>query len=233
MTSAKRLALIPARGGSQRIPRKNIRSFCGQPIIKYSIDAAHASGLFDVVMVSTDDEEIAGIARQFGAEVPFMRSAKNADHEATTVDVIKEVLTTYAAQDVHFESCCCIYPTAPLIHAESLRASFEQLERDGLDSVFPVVAFDYPIQRATRINASGCLELIDSSHRFSRSQDLAPAYHDAGQFYTFRTEVLLKTGDIWTEKTGAVVLSAMQIQDIDTEDDWALAELKFERINGP
>ena len=116
---------------------------------------------------------------------------------------------------------------------ESLRASFEQLEHDQLDSVFPVVAFDYPIQRATRINAAGCLELIDAGHRFSRSQDLEPAYHGAGQFYTFRTDALLKTGDIWTEKTGAVVLNPMQVQDIDTEDDWAVAELKFERIHDP
>lgn len=233
MTAPKRLALIPARGGSQRIPRKNIRRFCGQPIIKYSIDAAKASGLFDVIMVSTDDHEIAEVARQFGAEVPFMRSAKNADHEATTLDVIQEVLASYRARGVDFESCCCIYPTAPLIQPESLRASFEQLERDQLDSVFPVVAFDYPIQRATRINAAGCLELIDAGHRFSRSQDLEPAYHDAGQFYTFRTDALLKTGDIWTEKTGAVVLNPMQVQDIDTEDDWAVAELKFERIHDP
>ena len=228
----RRLALIPARGGSQRIPRKNIRSFCGEPIIRYSIDTAHKSGLFDVVMVSTDDEEIADIARSFNAEVPFIRSSKNADHQATTVDVIKEVLGDYAGRGMTFDSCCCIYPTAPLLTAKNLQDSFAQLERGDLDSVFPVVAFDYPIQRASFITDDGYLRLIEPEHRKTRSQDLLPAYHDAGQFYTFRTDTLLKIGDIWTEKTGTMILNPMQVQDIDNEDDWAMAELKYGMTHG-
>ena len=229
----RRLALIPARGGSQRIPRKNIRLFCGRPIIQYSIETALKSGLFDQVMVSTDDQEIAEIARSLGADVPFIRSAKNSDHQATTVDVLKEVLHSYASHNVHFDSCCCIYPTAPLLSAETLQESFALLENNHLDSVFPVVAFDYPIQRATQITDKGYLRLIQPEHRTTRSQDLTPAYHDAGQFYTYVTETLLKTGDIWTDKTGTMILNAMQVQDIDTEDDWAMAELKYEMINGP
>ena len=232
-TKPRRLALIPARGGSQRIKRKNIRLFCGRPIIQYSIEAAHQSELFDEIMVSTDDEEIAGIACGLGARIPFMRSAENSDHQATTVDVLKEVLQAYAARDIHFDSCCCIYPTAPLLSADTLRQSFALLEGNQLDSVFPVVAFDYPIQRATQVTPDGFLRLIQPEHRTTRSQDLTPAYHDAGQFYTFTIETLLKTGDIWTEKTGTMILNAMQVQDIDTEDDWAMAELKYEMSNGP
>ncbi|MFK7934873.1 MAG: pseudaminic acid cytidylyltransferase [Saprospiraceae bacterium] len=223
-----RLAIIPARGGSKRIPRKNIKPFLGKPIIKYSIHAALQSGLFSTVMVSTDDQEIAEVAQNAGAEVPFLRSSKNADDYATTVDVILEVLNQYSSNNQYFTSACCIYPTAPFVTAELLQKGLERLENDAYDSVFPVLPFSFSIQRAVNINQQQRIELFQPQHLNSRSQDLESAYHDAGQFYWFKTKAIQEQKRLWTDNSGVVVLDEMEAQDIDNETDWKLAELKFQ-----
>lgn len=223
-----RLAIIPARGGSKRIPRKNIKPFLGKPIIEYSIEAALRSNLFDTVMVSTDDAEIAEIAQNAGAKVPFLRSGKNADDYATTVDVILEVLNQYAADNQIFTTACCIYPTAPFVTARRLRTGLEMLENGQYDSVFPALNFSFPIQRAVKINAEQRIELFQPEHLNSRSQDLETAYHDAGQFYWFKTEVIQREKRLWTDNSGVIILDELEAQDIDNETDWKLAELKYQ-----
>lgn len=226
--SGRKLAIIPARGGSKRIPRKNIKHFLGKPIIEYSIEAALQSDLFDTVMVSTDDEEIAEIAKAAGAVVPFLRSKKNADDYATTVDVILEVLYQYSTDNQIFTTACCIYPTAPFVTAQRLQTGLEMLENGQYDSVFPVLSFSFPIQRAVKINAQKRIELFQPEHLNSRSQDLETAYHDAGQFYWFKTEVIQKEKRLWTDNSGVIILDDLEAQDIDNETDWRLAELKYQ-----
>ena len=183
----KKIAIITARGGSKRIPRKNIREFCGKPILAYSIEAAVKSGIFDTVMVSTDDEEIAAVAKRYGAEVPFYRSAETANDFATTNDVLLEVLAEYERRGEKFDLGVCIYPTAPFVTAEKLRSAVEQLEQSDADTLIPVVAFSYPPQRAMIVK-DGKLVFEYPEYLDSRSQDLVPHYHDVGQFYVFRTE---------------------------------------------
>ncbi len=219
------LAIIPARGGSKRIPRKNIKTFLGKPIIVYSIEAALKSNLFDEVMVSTDDEEIAKIAKEYGAKVPFLRSNKNANDFATTFDVIEEVLLNYKEEDKEFENTCCIYPCAPFISVKKLAEAFQKLQ--NFDSVFPVVKYGFPIQRALRKSKDDGIVFFQPEFELSRSQDLLPTYHDAGQFYWFKTSKLIINKRIMSKKTGCVVLSEMDVQDIDTETDWKLAEIKY------
>jgi N-acylneuraminate cytidylyltransferase len=225
--SMNSVAIITARGGSRRIPRKNIRDFLGKPILGYPIAAALESGCFQEVMVSTDDEEIAEIARKFGATVPFMRSAKTSDDFATTADVLKEVLAEYSRRGREFEAACCIYPTAALVTAERLREGMRILAADvTLESVMPVLRFGYPIQRALKIENSR-LSMISPEYMNSRSQDLMPVYHDAGQWYWFRTAPFLRAGKISGEFCAPVILDEMDAQDIDNEDDWRLAEMKY------
>lgn len=219
---AKNLCIIPARGGSKRIPKKNIKDFLGKPIIAYSIEAALGSKLFDEVMVSTDDEEIAQIAEQYGAKVPFRRSERNADDFAVLADVIEEVKNAYHTKNRKFDNICCILPTAPFITIELLNKGFALLTENAVDSVKPVVRFSYPIQRAVRMKNNGRLEMFNPEHLKTRSQDLEPAYHDAGQFYWMKSEKALK-GDA---KLGFEI-SEQLVQDIDTEEDWKLAEIKF------
>lgn len=222
------IAIITARGGSKRIPRKNIRPFCGIPIIGYSIKAALAAGCFEEVMISTDAPEIAEVARGFGALVPFFRSARTSDDHATTSDVLVEVLTDYAAQGRMFELACCLYPTAPFVTSEMLIAGFRRLRDDpGLDSVIPVARFGYPVQRALKIE-NDRLSLIWPETLNSRSQDLMPAYHDVGQCYWFRVEPFLRNRRLFTSKTAPLVVPAWSVQDIDNEDDWIVAETKYE-----
>lgn len=220
----KNLCIIPARGGSKRIPRKNIRPFLGKPIIAYSIETALKSGLFEEVMVSTDDEEIASIARQYGATVPFMRSAENADDHATLADVVDEVLQHYRQ---NFEYACCILPTAPLVQAGHLQQAYQKMIDNDLYSVRPVVAFSYPIQRALKMNTDETVDWFYPEFARTRSQDLPAAYHDAGQFYWMHANRGLSP-----QKRGAIVLSETEVQDIDNEQDWKLAELKYQMING-
>ena len=220
------VAIIPARGGSKRIPRKNIRDFLGKPIIAYSIETALESGLFEEVMVSTDDEEIAEIAKKCGAIVPFMRSEENADDYASTVDVLVEVLQTFQQQGKDFENGCCIYPTAPLLKPSSLKSGYEKLINESVSTVFPVVEFPYPIQRSLKLIGNDKVEMNWPEHIGSRSQDLPKAYHDTGQFYWFNVEELIKEKKLFGENCAAIVLASNSVQDIDTEEDWKLAEMK-------
>lgn len=226
------VAIIPARGGSKRIPRKNIRPFRGRPMLAWPVEAALASGAFDTVMVSTDDAEIAEAARACGAEVPFLRSAEAADDHATTSDVLLEVLNRYAAAGQPFDLACCLYPTAPFVRAEDLSAGKARLLAEAFDVIMPVAAFSYPIWRSLNRAADGRVRLNFPENLNARSQDLPPAYHDAGQWYWFRTAAFLRESVLMGANTGSVVLPAASVQDIDTEDDWALAELKHERIFG-
>lgn len=220
------LAIIPARGGSKRIPRKNIKDFCGQPIIKYSIDAAIKSNIFNEIMVSTDDQEIANIANTFGAKIPFLRSEKNSNDHASTADVINEVLNKYKENNIYFDYFCCIYPTAPFITEEKLIRSFNLLIQKNADSVVPIVKFSYPIQRGLKID-NNKLEMIWPENYSKRSQDLEPAYHDCGQFYCMKVESFLEQKTLFAKNTVAFEIDELEVQDIDNETDWLLAEIKY------
>ncbi len=224
------VAIITARGGSKRIPGKNIRNFLGKPIIAYSIEAALQSGLFQEVMVSTDSEEIADVAIKYGAVVPFMRSAANADDFSTTPDVLVEVVNRYAEAGIRFDYGCCIYPTAPFISASLLQMAFEKLTSENRDSIFPAVAFGFPIYRGMRKDESGVISYIWPEHERTRSQDLPKTYHDAGQFYWFRPQLLLQTKSLVSKNSAIVEVDDLQVQDIDNETDWKLAELKYTLI---
>lgn len=224
-----RLAIIPARGGSKRIPRKNILPFAGKPIIEYAIQAALASGLFDEVMVSTDDQEIATIAKNAGAAVPFFRSDANSNDTATTVAVLLEVLNEYGKQQRFFSEACCIYPANPFLTTSKLKISLEKMINEDLDSVFSAVRYSYPVQRSFVVE-NGTMKMLFPEHLNTRSQDLPPVYHDAAQFYWFRPDLLQKTEKIWTNHTGIIELPETEVQDIDTAEDWILAELKYQRF---
>lgn len=224
------LAIIPARGGSKRIPRKNIKNFLGQPIITYSINAALQSGIFDEVMVSTDDEEIAGIAQKYGAAIPFMRSPETANDHATTFAVIEEVCQNYTQRGQNFDFVCCIYPCAPLISGKTLNEAYETIANNDFDAVFPVVEFSYPVQRSLKIT-NGKLDFTYPEYAQARSQDLPKNYHDSGQFYWMRIEQILRTRKIMTDNVGGIIISELDAQDIDNEIDWKLAELKFSLRN--
>ena len=221
-----KIAIITARGGSKRIPGKNIKDFLGKPILTYSIEAALESGVFDEVMVSTDDEEIARIAKEAGANVPFFRSAETANDFATTAEVLTEVLGEYQKQGKEFEHMCCIYPTAPFITAGKLKAAMELLEESGTDSVMPVVAFSFPPLRGMHIR-EGKLGYCYPEYALKRSQDLETMYHDCGQFYCMNTERFLATGKLVMENTKAIIVPEREVQDIDTPEDWMIAEMKY------
>lgn len=227
----RKIAIITARGGSKRIPRKNIREFCGKPILAYSIEAAVESKLFDTVMVSTDDEEIAQIARSYGAEVPFYRSESTAGDYATTNDVLLEVLKEYEKRGEHYELGCCIYPTAPFVTAAKLRDAMERLENSGADTLIPVVAFSYPPQRAMIVK-EGRLVFEYPQYLDSRSQDLEPHYHDVGQFYLFYTEAFKRNRKLMTGDILPYVVSELEVQDIDNLTDWEIAEIKYRYMRG-
>jgi pseudaminic acid cytidylyltransferase len=229
----KALCIIPARGGSKRIPRKNVRPFLGRPIIAYPIAAALESGCFEEVMVSTDDEEIAAIARDLGASVPCLRSARNSDDYAGSDDVFREVLHFYRQQGRDYAVACGLYPTAALTTAEHLRRGREALLADQqVFAVAPILRFSFPVQRALAFRR-GRIPLLQPEHYHTRSQDLEPAYHDAGQWYWFRVDAFLRTGELLGPNCGGVVLSAVEAQDIDTEDDWTMAELKYQARRQP
>lgn len=222
----RKIAIITARGGSKRIPRKNIKEFCGKPILAYSIEAARESGLFDTVMVSTDDEEIAEIARQYGAQVPFYRSEKTANDFATTNDVLLEVLAEYEKRGERFEIGCCLYPTAPFVTARKLQNAMAQLEGSDADTLIPVVSFSYPPQRAMIVR-EGRLVFEYPQYLDSRSQDLEPHYHDVGQFYLFRTEAFQRNQKLMIGNILPYVISEVEVQDIDNQTDWEIAEMKY------
>jgi pseudaminic acid cytidylyltransferase len=226
-----KLAIIPARGGSKRIPRKNIKYFLGKPIIAYAIENTINSQLFDEIMVSTDDEVIAEIAISYGAKVPFKRSEKNSSDSATTIDVIKEVIFSYEKLGRQFEYASCIYPCTPLLSKEKLKESFYLLKKNNLDCVFPIIKYGFPIQRAARLNDKGLIEMFQPEHLTTRSQDLENSFHDAGQFYSFNVNNLVSKQKLITELTGHIEVSEMEAQDIDNLVDWKLAELKYKIIN--
>jgi N-acylneuraminate cytidylyltransferase len=224
------LAMITARGGSKRIPRKNIKDFNGKPIIAYSIEAARASKAFEEVMVSTDDEEIAEIARAYGALVPFMRSSKTSNDYATTVDVIEEVIREYQVRGHEFDVAACIYPTAPFVTGDRLREAVWKLAASDADSLIPVVRFSYPPQRAMEIR-DGSLVFRQPEYLSARSQDLVPHYHDAGQFYVFKVKSFRDNRGIMVGNILPMELSELEVQDIDSEVDWKLAELKYSLLH--
>lgn len=224
------VAIITARGGSKRIPRKNIKDFCGKPIIAYSIEAAINCGYFDEVMVSTDDQEIAEIAMRYGAKVPFMRSEENADDFSTTRDVVKEVLSQYKDMGVDYDYACCIYPTAPFITANRLKEAMKLLQESQADSVVPVVQFSFPPQRGLVMN-EGRVEFKWPENALARSQDLEAFFHDCGQFYCINTKAFAKQELLFMKKTCPIVLDELEVQDIDNETDWKLAELKYRLIH--
>ena len=241
----RNIAIITARGGSKRIPRKNIKEFCGKPIICYSIEAALESGVFHTVMVSTDDEEIAQIAREAGAEVPFFRSEATSNDFAGTADVLKEVIDTYAEMGQTFDYGCCIYPTAPFVTGQKLRVAMDKLinrtteqpagpsatehatQTEHATTVMPVVAYSFPPQRSVRIGQGGYLEKLDPVKYEMRSQDLEPIYHDAGQFYGFDIKAFSATGQLIGDKVLPIVVNELEVQDIDNYEDWAMAEMKY------
>lgn len=225
----KNLAIIPARGGSKRIPRKNIKDFLGRPIIAYSIQATILSGVYDEVMVSTDDNEIAEIAKSYGANVPFLRSPDTSNDYASTADVIFEVLNNYKKIGKEFDTVSCIYSTAPFITPERIQEAFSFID-GNVDSVFTCVAYSYPPQRGLRIT-DGKISMIHPEHLMSRSQDLEPIYHDAGQFYISMVESFRRNGSFWGDNTAGLVLSELEVQDLDTPTDWLLAEMKYKLIH--
>jgi pseudaminic acid cytidylyltransferase len=221
-----KLAIITARGGSKRIPRKNIRDFIGKPIIEYSIEVALASNLFDEVIVSTDDDEIAEVALKNGAKVPFKRSQETSSDFATTNDVISEVLGVYNNQGKEFDYVCCIYPTAVFLTPELLHEAYHILSKKEFDVVLPIVAYSFPIQRSFKIEDK-CLTFAFPNFSNSRSQDLEKHFHDAGQFYFFDAKQYKRRNTLISDKMYGIELNEMEVQDIDTEIDWKLAELKY------
>lgn len=227
----KTLCIIPARGGSKRIPRKNIKDFLGKPIIAYSIEAALKSDVFDEVMVSTDDEEIAEISRKFGASVPFLRSSKTANDVATTKDVIEEVIEKYKELGSDYSHICCLYSTAPFVTSESLKQAFSKLIEGNRDCIFPAVAFSYPIQRSLIESKDGKAVMKWPEFRYSRSQDLEPFYHDAGQFYFYTKKYLEEGNGLGEGNCEMLILSELEVQDLDTIVDWKLAEMKYKIIH--
>ena len=224
-----KLCIIPARGGSKRIPRKNIKPFMRKPIIAYSIEAALNSDVFDEVMVSTDDEEIAGVARQYGASVPFLRSADTSNDYATTVDVLLEVVNKYKEQGQNFDTICCLYSTAPFVTADRLKEASSKIS-ETIDACFTIVQYSYPIQRSLRINENEYVEMKFPEHLKSRTQDLEKVYHDAGQFYFVKTDALIQEKTVWCKRTAPLILSELEVQDLDTLTDWQLAEMKYQLL---
>lgn len=220
------LAIIPARGGSKRIPKKNIKPFLGKPIIAYSIEAALNSDLFDEVMVSTDDKEIANISKKYGAKIPFIRSQENSDDYAVLAEVIDEVVIKYESKGNVFENVCCILPTAPFVTSNKIKEAYKKLKKNNFDSVFSILEFSFPIQRSLKIEDNKVV-MVWEEHLNSRSQDLEPRYHDSGQYYWLKTSSFLKEKRLFTANSGALVVSGLHAQDIDTVIDWKIAEIKY------
>ncbi|MDE7322996.1 MAG: pseudaminic acid cytidylyltransferase [Lachnospiraceae bacterium] len=225
----KSVAIITARGGSKRIPRKNIKPFLGRPILEYSIEAALQTGMFHEVMVSTDDEEIAQAAKKAGAKVPFFRSKEASNDFATTADVIAEVIESYERIGMHFGRACCIYPTAPFVTSNAIKTAMMLLEQEKADSVIPVVKFSFPPQRCVVIN-DGRLMPKWPENMAKRSQDLEPYYHDCGQFYCLNVESFQRQKAIWMENVVPFIQDEINVQDIDTPEDWKIAEMKYKLL---
>ena len=222
-----RLAVIPARGGSKRIPRKNIKPFCNKPMIAWSIEAARLSGCFDRIIVSTDDAEIAEVARAYGAEVPFTRPSELSDDHTGTIPVIAHAIDWMNRNADPVEFACCLYATAPFVRAEDLRRGFGVLQHSGAEYAFSVTSYPFPIQRAIRITADQRVEMFSPEHFNTRSQDLEEAFHDAGQFYWGQAEAWLAGKTLFSHDAAPVMLPRHRVQDIDTAEDWERAQLMF------
>ncbi|MDH0726185.1 pseudaminic acid cytidylyltransferase [Stutzerimonas stutzeri] len=225
-----RMAVIPARGGSKRIPRKNIKSFCGKPMIAWSIEAALGSGCFDRVIVSTDDAEIAEIAHQYGATVPFLRPAELSDDHTGTIPVVRHAIEWFIANGECPQQVCCIYATAPFVSGEDIRRGLEVLLRSDCDYAFSVTSYAFPIQRAIRITREGRVEMLQPEHFNTRSQDLEETYHDAGQFYWGGASAWLEGKPLFGLHSAPIPLPRHRVQDIDTREDWERAEWLFKAM---
>ncbi|ATB64107.1 pseudaminic acid cytidylyltransferase [Pseudomonas mosselii] len=224
------VAIIPARGGSKRIPRKNIKVFCGKPMIAYSIEAALASGCFEKVVVSTDDSEIAALAREYGASVPFLRPGALSDDYTGTVPVIRHAIEQLSAEGKVPVYVCCIYATAPFVNAADIKRGLALMADAAVDYAFSVASYPFPIQRAVRVTAQNRIEMFQPEHLGTRSQDLEEAFHDAGQFYWGRTSAWLEGRPIFGPCSVPVVMPRHRVQDIDTLEDWIRAEWLFKAM---
>lgn len=222
-----KVAIIPARGGSKRIPRKNIKIFHGKPMIAYSIEAALQSGCFDKVIVSTDDHEIAAVAQEYGADVPFTRPENISDDHATTMDVMQHAIEWCEVQEWDIDVVCCLYATAPFITPAYIKEGLQRLEQDNVEFVFSAATFSFPIQRAIKLSPQGEVSMFEPLNELVRSQDLEEAYHDAGQFYWGKKEAFLKRKSIFSSHSRVVLLPRNRVQDIDTLEDWDFAEALF------
>lgn len=227
---AGHVAVIPARGGSKRIPRKNVQPFCGKPMIVWSIEAALASGCFERVIVSTDDDDIADVAREWGAEVPFRRPAALSDDHTGTIPVIAHAIQWLRDQGQAPEAVCCLYATAPFVQPDDMRMGLQALEREGADYAFSVTSYAFPIQRALKLTPDGHVTMLQPEHFSTRSQDLEEAYHDAGQFYWGRADAWSTGTPIFSERAVPVILPRHRVQDIDTPEDWQRAEWLFRAL---
>lgn len=226
-----KVAVITARGGSKRIPHKNIRPFCGKPILAYSIEAALQSGIFDEVMISTEDDEIAKIAQDYGAAFPFRRSEETAGDHAMTIDVMTEVVESYQKIGVRPEMVCCIYPTAPFVTAEKLKKAYTAFAESGAQALIPIVKFSFPPQRCFVVDGK-YVKFKWKEYELTRSQDLEPYYHDAGQFYMLRTDAMMEQRTMLPERTIPLICDEMEVQDIDNLEDWKIAEIKYQTMIG-
>ncbi len=224
------IAIIPARGGSKRIPGKNIREFLGKPIISYSIENAIRSELFNDVIVSTNDPEIAELAIKYGADVPFLRSVENSDDFATTSEVLLEVINDYEKLGKSFSNGCCIYPTAPFAHSDLIKEGLDTMLKGNYNCMFPVVAYSHPVWRSFRIKDKR-LEMIWPENKETRTQDMEEVYHDAGQFYWFRSDVIAREKQLIVANAGSIILPEDAVHDIDSDIDWKIAEIKYSLLN--
>lgn len=226
-----RLAVIPARGGSKRIPRKNIKEFCGKPMIAWSIEAVIESGCFNRIIVSTDDDEIAKVALKYGADVPFVRPQELSGDEVGTLPVIKHAIEWQNENGLSVNQACCVYATAPFLMAKDIQIGFDKLINSGASYAFSVTSYAFPIQRAISITEGGRIQMFQPEHLNSRSQDLEEAWHDAGQFYWGKAQAWLESKKVFSEQAVPVKLPRHRVQDIDTQEDWMYAELMFELIS--
>ena len=226
------ICVIPARGGSKRIPRKNIKSFCGQPMIAYSIVSALESKIFDHIIVSTDDDEIAEVSLKYGASVPFIRPENLSDDYTTTTDVIAHALSWVQKNIGNVEFVCALYATAPFTTSKDLLSAYEEISKNkDCHVVFPIVEFDFPIQRAIKLADDGSVKMFQPKHLLKRSQDLEKAYHDAGQFYWMKSEFIGSNTPIFSDIARTIKIPHYRVQDIDTNDDWIRAEFIFKAMN--
>jgi pseudaminic acid cytidylyltransferase len=223
-----KLCVIPARGGSKRIPRKNIKEFNGKPIIAYSIEAAIKSNCFDKVVVSTDDKEIADIAKEYEVEVPFMRPEELANDFAGTLPVIKQAIEWFDGQGQSPSEVCCLYATAPFVQADAIRKAYKQMKQEQAEYCFTATSFAFPIQRAIKVTAENRIEMFYPEHLETRSQDLEESYHDAGQFYWGKAEAFKQKKPLFSKNSTPYILPRQLVQDIDTPEDWKRAELMYQ-----